>query len=117
RWRCLERSRRRNLLRFGWRSWWRRSRLEKWSSFWCYALTTRWTWWREYSRRFWRRGWGTGARRGWKGGCGDGSAPLRTSNYRTKSGKERDGGAEGSRTPDLLIANETLYQLSYDPIH
>jgi hypothetical protein len=26
-----------------------------------------------------------------------------------------DGGAEGSRTPDLLIANETLYQLSYDP--
>ena len=28
-----------------------------------------------------------------------------------------DGGAEGSRTPDLLIANETLYQLSYDPIH
>ena len=21
----------------------------------------------------------------------------------------------GSRTPDLLIANETLYQLSYDP--
>ena len=22
----------------------------------------------------------------------------------------------GSRTPDLLIANETLYQLSYDPI-
>ena len=28
----------------------------------------------------------------------------------------RNGGAEGSRTPDLLIANETLYQLSYDPI-
>ncbi len=27
-----------------------------------------------------------------------------------------DGGAEGDRTPDLLIANETLYQLSYDPI-
>ena len=25
------------------------------------------------------------------------------------------GGAEGSRTPDLLIANEALYQLSYDP--
>ena len=22
----------------------------------------------------------------------------------------------GSRTPDLLIANEMLYQLSYDPI-
>jgi hypothetical protein len=29
----------------------------------------------------------------------------------------KTGGAEGSRTPDLLIANETLYQLSYDPIH
>jgi hypothetical protein len=28
----------------------------------------------------------------------------------------QNGGAEGSRTPDLLIANETLYQLSYDPI-
>ena len=27
----------------------------------------------------------------------------------------KNGGAEGSRTPDLLIANETLYQLSYDP--
>ena len=25
------------------------------------------------------------------------------------------GGAEGIRTPDLLIANETLYQLSYTP--
>ena len=23
----------------------------------------------------------------------------------------------GIRTPDLLIANETLYQLSYDPNH
>jgi hypothetical protein len=28
----------------------------------------------------------------------------------------QNGGAEGIRTPDLLIANETLYQLSYDPI-
>ena len=26
------------------------------------------------------------------------------------------GGAEGNRTPDLLIANEALYQLSYSPI-
>ena len=26
------------------------------------------------------------------------------------------GGAEGIRTPDLLIANETLYQLSYGPV-
>lgn len=25
------------------------------------------------------------------------------------------GGAEGNRTPDLLIANEALYQLSYSP--
>ena len=25
------------------------------------------------------------------------------------------GGVEGNRTPDLLIANEALYQLSYDP--
>jgi hypothetical protein len=27
----------------------------------------------------------------------------------------RDGGGKGIRTPDLLIANETLYQLSYTP--
>ena len=26
-----------------------------------------------------------------------------------------DGGADRDRTCDLLIANETLYQLSYDP--
>jgi hypothetical protein len=30
--------------------------------------------------------------------------------------RPENGGAEGNRTPDLLIANETLYQLSYDPI-
>jgi hypothetical protein len=30
-------------------------------------------------------------------------------------GLEKNGGAMGIRTPDLLIANETLYQLSYDP--
>src|ERR1051326_1823556 len=35
---------------------------------------------------------------------------------RLASFRAKDGGAEGSRTPDLLIANETLYQLSYDPI-
>ncbi len=29
--------------------------------------------------------------------------------------RTKTGGAMGSRTPDLLIANETLYQLSYDP--
>jgi hypothetical protein len=27
------------------------------------------------------------------------------------------GGAEGDRTPDLLIANEALSQLSYSPAH
>ena len=26
------------------------------------------------------------------------------------------GGAEGNRTPDLLIANETRYQLRYSPL-
>ena len=29
--------------------------------------------------------------------------------------REIGGGGKGIRTPDLLIANETLYQLSYDP--
>ncbi len=28
---------------------------------------------------------------------------------------QNGGGDEGDRTPDLLIANETLYQLSYVP--
>jgi hypothetical protein len=28
---------------------------------------------------------------------------------------ECDGGAEGNRTPDLIIANDALYQLSYSP--
>jgi hypothetical protein len=32
-----------------------------------------------------------------------------------KSGKGGNGGAEGNRTPDLLIANEALSQLSYGP--
>ena len=30
--------------------------------------------------------------------------------------RAKDGGADRNRTCDLLIANETLYQLSYDPI-
>ena len=30
--------------------------------------------------------------------------------------RAKDGGADRARTCDLLIANETLYQLSYDPI-
>ena len=31
--------------------------------------------------------------------------------------RAKTGGADRARTCDLLIANETLYQLSYDPIH
>ena len=31
-------------------------------------------------------------------------------------GVAKAGGADRNRTCDLLIANETLYQLSYDPI-
>ena len=45
--------------------------------------------------------------------------PPPLTHYRRKaelrSAAKKSGGAEGSRTPDLLIANETLYQLSYDP--
>lgn len=33
-----------------------------------------------------------------------------------KTAGEKDGGAEGVRTPDLLNAIQALYQLSYDPI-
>ena len=32
-----------------------------------------------------------------------------------KIGNEKNGGAMESRTPDLRVANATLYQLSYDP--
>ena len=39
------------------------------------------------------------------GGCEDATPPSAA-----------NGGAEGNRTPDLLIANEALYQLSYSPI-
>ena len=38
---------------------------------------------------------------------------LRSSPMRFRA---KDGGADRNRTCDLLIANETLYQLSYDPI-
>ena len=34
---------------------------------------------------------------------------------RRDRGIDLPGGAKGIRTPDLLIANETLYQLSYIP--
>ena len=30
-------------------------------------------------------------------------------------GNKKNGGAMESRTPDLRVANATLYQLSYDP--
>src|SRR5713101_5102075 len=45
------------------------------------------------------------------------TALLRLSSEPLRWFRAKDGGAEGSRTPDLLIANETLYQLSYDPNH
>src|SRR5258706_9859699 len=32
------------------------------------------------------------------------------------SKKVATGGAEGNRTPDLVIANDALYQLSYGPV-
>jgi hypothetical protein len=35
---------------------------------------------------------------------------------RAQAGTGDGGGAEGNRTPDLLIANEALSQLSYSPI-
>ena len=34
----------------------------------------------------------------------------------TEISLQKDGGAEGVRTPDLLNAIQALYQLSYDPI-
>jgi hypothetical protein len=43
--------------------------------------------------------------------------PLETRRDNENLGRKKNGGAEGSRTPDLFIANEALYQLSYDPIH
>jgi hypothetical protein len=46
------------------------------------------------------------------------SAPLRDRPTTGQSKSSRDfkhGGGKGIRTPDLLIANETLYQLSYTP--
>ena len=33
------------------------------------------------------------------------------------SGVVTNGGAEGTRTPDFLLAKEALSQLSYSPIH
>ena len=62
-------------------------------------------------------------------GCGVGRSDCGLRNFRScrRSGcdqkqtylcgqNRKDGGADRNRTCDLLIANETLYQLSYDPI-
>src|SRR5436190_13762316 len=40
---------------------------------------------------------------------------CRSRTFEPQSGPFRAGGAEGDRTPDLLIANEALSQLSYSP--
>src|SRR5699024_6348118 len=49
----------------------------------------------------------------WKlGGC---NRAIRWGPDRGRSGPKSVCGAKGNRTPDLLIANETLYQLSYSP--
>ena len=39
-----------------------------------------------------------------------------TGEKRRENSAQKDGGAEGVRTPDLLNAIQALYQLSYDPI-
>ena len=51
-------------------------------------------------------------------GIPDASGPKRTPRIflgLIRNPARQDGGGKGSRTPDLLIANETLYQLSYTP--
>ena len=51
----------------------------------------------------------------WKtAGLAPGYSPEKRS--RAEYHREWNGGADRDRTCDLLIANETLYQLSYDPI-
>ncbi len=45
---------------------------------------------------------------------------LQTERLNSRCQKEKyfvDGGAKEGRTPDLLNAIQTLYQLSYDPVH
>ena len=47
-------------------------------------------------------------------GCAD--CPARFLDWSgSKPHKPEDGGAEGDRTPDLVIANDALSQLSYGP--
>ena len=40
---------------------------------------------------------------------------MSNSGYGVFAGLPGPGGAEGNRTPDLVIANDALYQLSYSP--
>lgn len=40
---------------------------------------------------------------------------LAVKSFRTTPSFRKDGGAEGDRTPDLVIANDALSQLSYGP--
>ena len=44
------------------------------------------------------------------------SLKLRRDSLRSRPRRERRLGGKGIRTPGLLIANETLYQLSYTPV-
>jgi hypothetical protein len=42
---------------------------------------------------------------------------ARLGNFSFAAVPRRRHGGKGIRTPDLLIANETLYQLSYTPVY
>src|SRR6476620_9999005 len=65
-----------------------------------------------------RFGWAesTGRRERIYAGLGAAKRPCREPSFQSTSFQSRwGGGAEGDRTPDLLIANEALSQLSYGP--
>ncbi len=53
---------------------------------------------------------------GTRAGSGETEFPEATDLGREGGTRRNGGGAEGNRTPDLLIANEALSQLSYSPI-
>ena len=42
--------------------------------------------------------------------------PQISANWQKSTGFGKIGGAEGDRTPDLVIANDALSQLSYGPV-
>ena len=48
--------------------------------------------------------------------CASLDASPKNPNYVVKSITSADGGAEEDRTPDLVIANDALSQLSYSPV-